>query len=127
MRDVTDDYLEKRLIEWGEWFIRNDSNGLGSPQSTLGRLIVDGGILTHAFGPKIPPENPSAQEIEDIVSSLVVFNKGQYSKCMKALKLKYTLPSYIKMDKLARKAGISSRTFRERILTARICVKMRLS
>jgi hypothetical protein len=71
MRYEINNYVECRLEEWADWYLRHGDLGLGYPKRTLeGRLMDEGGVLIKAT---LPPDlqcNAEAEEIEHFVVEL---------------------------------------------------------
>ncbi len=99
------DYVEKRLIAWGQWYAKMGDMGLGYPhRSVEGRLKDEGGVLPRGFGSRIPICD-EAEEIE----ALVVELHRWHSRQAEALRIEY-----LDIDTLyskAKKMGVSRNTF----------------
>lgn len=66
-----DQYIEDRLIEWGEWFMKGCDSGIGFPRrNILARIREEGGLLVAGTGAKNLPCNSSAEEVESLVCEL---------------------------------------------------------
>jgi len=88
-KTVTDDYIEDRLREWGEWFSRDITNSIGfSRRNILARLRDEGGQIVSATGQKPLPTNAQAEEMESI---LITLNKNQPALTY-ILMIKYLYP-----------------------------------
>jgi len=100
-------YVERRLEEWADWYLRYNDFGLGYPKKSLeARLMETGGYLVKTTGPVYPPENVEAEEIEGLVAEIA----RQTPKLAQALRAQYfdrgTLPFK------ARKIGVSRTQFK---------------
>lgn len=64
------DYVESRLEEWAEWYLKHGDFGLGYPwRSIEGRMIDNGGIIIRGIAPEVLC-NTEAEEIEHMVQEL---------------------------------------------------------
>ena len=59
------DYVEQRLIEWADWYLRRDDHGLGYPKKSIEAQLMElGGFIIKTTGCYYPPSHASAEEIE---------------------------------------------------------------
>jgi len=124
MRSGSDEYIESRLEEWGEWFSRGNFSGLGYPSKTIEQRLRDGGgILVKMTGPWVPPTNRNAEEIEDLVKELA----KRYPSLASVLRKKYFASSYKSLSKIAKEIQMPVRTFHEHVKMAKMWLEGRLS
>jgi hypothetical protein len=70
------DYLDQRLIEWADWYLRQNDHGLGYPKKSIeARLMELGGFLIKMTGHYYPPSHTNAEEIEDYIRELAKQNR----------------------------------------------------
>jgi hypothetical protein len=118
-----DKYVDMRLNIWADW-ARRDHHMLGYPQSTIEwRLINEGGVLIKGTGPKYPPSNFMAEEVEFHIIQL----KAYKSICATAIRDKYLADANILAETLAKRSNISVRTFDSRVKEGKIWLAGRLS
>lgn len=73
--DMTD-YIESRLIEWAEWYLRDDDHGLGFPKKSIEAHLMElGGLLIKTTGYYYPPSHANAEEIEAYIRELAQQNR----------------------------------------------------
>ncbi len=79
------DYLTARLVEWADFFIR-DFSGIGYPNKNVLHVLREmGGNTSKGTGPKYPPTNLAALEIEDWVKDMAIYHADRAA----ALRIKY--------------------------------------
>lgn len=67
-------YLENRLEQWADWYLRGNFYGLGYPNCALEyRLLREGNIQRHSGPPRLR-SNEAAEEIEDLVKQMAEYN-----------------------------------------------------
>ncbi len=79
------DYLEERLYQWAEWYLRGNSYGLDYPKCSIIYRILTEGCIQRSTGPKPLPTNEAAEEIEDLVKQMAEYNPTM----AKALRCQY--------------------------------------
>jgi len=117
-----DQYVEARLVEWGEWYRKGNDSGIGFPhRNILTRLREEGGILISGTGARSLPENPAAEEIEKLVGVLSTLHADRAI----ALRINYfyTYPPEIK----AKWCKWSKQRFQRNLKYAREWIKGYLS
>lgn len=78
-------YLEDRLEQWADWYVRGNFYGIGYPSCALEYRLLHEGHIQRNPGPRPMPTNDSAEEIEDLVKQM-----GEYNQIMaKALRCQY--------------------------------------
>ncbi len=106
-----DKYVEYRLEIWGDWSKR-DHHMLGYPQKTIEwRLINEGGVLIKGTGPKYPPTNFMAEEVEYHIKQMRV-DKAEYAN---AVCDKYLADDNTTNEILARRSNMTLRVFQYRL------------
>ncbi len=122
MKKDVNKYVDDRLELWADWYIRIENNGLGYPNKTMEqRLKEHGGLFVKSIGPKIPPSNHAAEEVEEYVSELFKQNSLLATVLRK---------NYFEQNTAARKAkqlGISTTQFRVQLAMAKQWMAGRLS
>lgn len=114
-------YINKRLSHWANWFVHHGDFGLGFPHKSLeGRLIDNGGILTHSTIRYIP-SNGMAEETENLIKELA----EQNTKLADALREYYFGTG--NMVYKARRIGMSPSHFKVHVDTAKYWLIGRLS
>lgn len=79
--------LERRLSEWGKWYVNYVTGVLGYPPMSIeGRIRTDGGILSKGTKLPEPPLNSDAEEMDELINALQI----NYPAYAKAIKLRYT-------------------------------------
>jgi hypothetical protein len=123
-------YVEYRLRDWGYWFVKDFSNGLGYPKATIEWRIMTEGILTKSTGSKTLPSHADAEEIEKLVNELNEYNddlgSAVRSKYIESLKQFRDFSDAEVESKLAAMRGISPRRFRDLIFLAKTWLAGRL-
>src|SRR5688572_12327733 len=95
-------YVERRLDEWGHWFARGNSYGLGYPSCSIEyRLMREGIVRTQPKGQRHTPINENAEEMEQFVKELALQNQKL------ALALRDYYVNQCSLRKQAKQAGIS--------------------
>jgi len=99
-------YLNKRLDEWADWFIRDYARSLGFPkQNTIHKMMVLGNVPKEDFTIKPLPTNEPAEEIEKLIR-IMAFQNNQTFKYANALR-EYYIYSQRSKRRTARALGVS--------------------
>jgi len=69
------DYLEERLYQWSDWYIRGNFYGLGYPSCSIEYRIMTEGIMSRNPYFKPLPTNQSAEEMEQLVKEMAEYNQ----------------------------------------------------
>lgn len=113
---VIDEYLEKRLQEWAEWFLQK-TIGTGSlPKETIEYILMTYGFFTRNPGPKSVPINESAEEIEALIREMAKNKK--YQKDAEVIRVNYLIQSD-NIIKKSRIIGMSPSQFKMRLWMAK--------
>ena len=67
-------YLEERLYQWADWYLRGNFYGLGYPSCSIEHRILLEGCIQRNPGPKPLPSNEAAEEIEELVKQMAEYN-----------------------------------------------------
>jgi hypothetical protein len=126
---LENNYLESRLEQWADYYMRREDSGLGYPKRSAIVRIGEGSNATSQASPEM---NAAAEEIEALVKEMAAEN----AKWAQALRDKYfssiaevPLQSGKKRDvvsRLARKHGISNRMFQVRVKCAKLWLEDKL-
>lgn len=99
--------LKTRLEEWARW-VTKDYSSIGYPPfSVEWRLYIMGGFMASGSGPKYPPTNYNAEETENLLKQL----SKEKPAWARVIRTKYLANSLATTGRLARRIGISPRTF----------------
>jgi len=71
-----DRYLQNRLEQWADWYLRGNFYGLGYPHCSLEYRLLSEGNIQHNKGPRPLPSNEAAEEIEDMVKQMAEHNRS---------------------------------------------------
>jgi len=115
-----DDYLEMRLTQWAEWFIRN-RDYLNYPSCSIEYRMMTEGVVIHTSVPAHIPSHEEADEIEALVNEMAMYEKTM----AQVLRERYFGKGSIL--KRATKLGISYEQFRIFTVMARQWLGGRLS
>lgn len=63
-------YVDMRLVQWADWFSKNNLYGLGYPSSTIEYRLMKEGVLINSTSPRQFLSNTDAEEIELLVKEL---------------------------------------------------------
>lgn len=104
-------YLEHRLAAWARWAIDHKDRLGWASTSPIFALLLQGGINSGTFGPRIPfGDDREAEEVESWIAMLRQINKDQ----AEAIKLQY-LERYDSLEELARRTKINLSTLKNRL------------
>lgn len=114
------DYVNYRLDQWADWYLRNGGFGLGYPKKSVeGKLIDNGGVLIKST-PYLAC-NASAEEIEHLVVELTKQNE----RLAQVLREQYF--GLGTMPRKAKRLGFSYAYFRTQLDMAKQWMAGRLS
>jgi hypothetical protein len=115
-----EEQLEDRLIVWGDFFGRRMQNafGIGYPSNSAVYAILIGGGRSQYTGPRDLPSHPDAEEIEAWVTELADMSQ-RHLLWAKALRERYVTAPYKNSSTLGREAGVSERSFEQRVCDAK--------
>src|SRR5947209_3669897 len=122
MQNEMEYYIETRLQEWANWYIRGSDGGLGYPRRSIeGKLIDNGGCIIRNYQSYRMDINPSAEETEKLLAEMSQYNKS----LSKAVKYEYmeTGTQSFKASKL----GVSLAQFKLNLKIAKAWLVGRLS
>ena len=74
MRESFEKYLEDRLEQWADWYLRGNFYGIGYPSCALEYRLLREGHIQRNPGPRPLPSNEAAEEIEDLVIQMAEYN-----------------------------------------------------
>ena len=111
-----DHYLENRLQEWADWFMRGNNHHLGYPKESSIGLFQKGTVLTKkkSYHPPITPTHESAEEVEKFIAEMSQQNR----KAADALRT-YYLNRKPTLSLEAKAFGVSEAQFRILLALAR--------
>lgn len=74
MHDSFEKYLENRLEQWADWYVRGNFYGIGYPSCAMEYRLLHEGHIQRNSSPRPLPSNPGAEEIEDLVRQMADYN-----------------------------------------------------
>ncbi len=84
--DTMQEYVEFRLEQWADWYLRGNDSGIGYPRKNiLQRFLEGGGVFVRGSTHQGFVSNSQAEEIEWIVKELAAQNR----KLSDALRIQY--------------------------------------
>lgn len=117
-----DDYVNYRLEQWVDWYLRGNQYGLGYPKKSIAaRLMEEGGVLINSTANYSPPTHAAAEEVEMMVKDLA----KQNPKIALALRVQYFNVGTAQSK--ARQAGLSYSQFKVHLDMAKQWIAGRLS
>lgn len=74
MYESFEKYLQYRLEQWADWYLRGNCYGIGYPSCSLEYRLLWEGHIQRSRGPRPLPSNEAAEEIEDLVKQMADYN-----------------------------------------------------
>ena len=69
------EYIETRLQQWAEWYVRGNNIGLGYPSRSIEHRLMIEGVVIASTAPRDVPYHADAEEIEALVCELAAYNE----------------------------------------------------
>jgi hypothetical protein len=110
--------VDRRLKEWGLWFVRSVVGGLGAPSQSTLVTALQGSRSTAPFYPK---DNTYAEEVNDILNSM----RKRHPGWANVVSVEYTSVGTQKIK--AKNTGMSLTIYKNTLDSARAWVDARLS
>jgi hypothetical protein len=84
-KNIYDDYVKERLIEWAKWFLKGGYGAPGQQEHIIAKLMEQGLITHGSSSSRYLPTHTEAEEIEALIQKLSM----QHRLLADALRIRY--------------------------------------
>jgi hypothetical protein len=111
-----DPELEHRLQDWYQWYSLLANGETGWLGTSLMMNLIEFNPRGYSIGPRVPPNNPRAEEINAMVIELY-YKIPEYAEALAAY---YFESPHYKLTEIARRRHLSRSAFMQRVKSAKI-------